>query len=175
MKFRGFNFIARYSIMKKTNSGSFFKKISEHTNNVVQNLNTSKIFAGLMIIIINIGSKFVHIKISKSMEAYLKYTFSKQILVFAIAWVGTRDVYVALFIVVLFTILFEFILNEESRFCCLPETFTSYHLDLLENNSNDNDDKVSDEDIAKAKAILEKAAKQDNTSVNKNTIPNYIS
>jgi hypothetical protein len=161
--------------MKKTNSGSFFKKISEHTNNVVQNLNTSKIFAGLMIIIINIGSKFVHIKISKSMEAYLKYTFSKQILVFAIAWVGTRDVYVALFIVVLFTILFEFILNEESRFCCLPETFTSYHLDLLENNSNDNDDKVSDEDIAKAKAILEKAAKQDNTSVNKNTIPNYIS
>ena len=96
--------------MKKTNSSSIFKNISVYINNVIQNLNSSKIFAGLMIIIINIGSKFVHIKISKSMEAYLKYTFSKQILVFAIAWMGTRDVYVALFMVVLFTILFEFIL-----------------------------------------------------------------
>jgi len=109
------------------------------------------------------------------MEAYLKYTFSKKILVFAIAWMGTRDVYVALFMVVLFTILFEFILNEESSFCCLPETFTSYHLDLLENNDNGDDAKVSDEDIAKAKAILEKAAKQDQAVSNKNTISSYIS
>lgn len=161
--------------MKKTNSSSIFKNISVYINNVIQNLNSSKIFAGLMIIIINIGSKFVHIKISKSMEAYLKYTFSKQILVFAIAWMGTRDVYVALFMVVLFTILFEFILNEESRFCCLPETFTSYHLDLLENNDTGEDTKVSDEEITKAKAILEKAAKQDQATSNKNTISSYIS
>jgi hypothetical protein len=161
--------------MKKTNSSSIFKNIYIYINNVIQNLNSSKIFAGLMIIIINIGSKFVHIKISKSMEAYLKYTFSKQILVFAIAWMGTRDVYVALLMVVLFTILFEFILNEESSFCCLPETFTSYHLDLLENNDTGEETKVSDEEITKAKAILEKAAKQDQATSNKNTISSYIS
>ena len=121
-----------------------------------------------MIIIINIGSKFVHIKISKSMEAYLKYTFSKQILVFAMAWMGTRDVYVALFITLLFTLLFEFILNENSRFCCLPETFTSYHLDLLENK--DDDQKISEEEIVKAKLVLEKASKQDSNNENKSFI-----
>jgi hypothetical protein len=159
--------------MKKQNNNSIFKNIGSNINNVVQNLNTSKIFAGLMIITINIGSKFVHIKISKSMEAYLKYTFSKQILVFAIAWMGTRDVYVALFIVLLFTILFEFLLNEESKYCCLPETFTSYHLDLLETNNTE--EKISDEDIIKAKTILEKAAKQEQNNQNKSIISSYIS
>lgn len=159
--------------MKKKSSKSTITNISSYIHNVVQNLNTSKIFAGLMIITINIGSKFVHINISKSMEAYLKYTFSKQILVFAIAWMGTRDIYVALLITLLFTILFEFVLNEESRFCCLPETFTNYHLDLLETNPTD--EKVSEEDVIKAKALLEKAAKQEQQAANKYVVPSYIS
>ena len=64
--------------------------IFSYLNNQVNVLNNSKIFAGLMIIILNITSRFVNIKLSKSMESYLKHTFSKQILVFAIAWMGTR-------------------------------------------------------------------------------------
>ena len=76
--------------MKSMNQ--FFKNI--HDN--VQDLNKSKVSAGLMIITLNIASRFVTIKLSKSMESYLKYTFSKQILIFAIAWMGTRDIYIAL-------------------------------------------------------------------------------
>ena len=62
-----------------------------HTN--VTMLNGSKIFAGFMIIMLNISSRFVTIKLSKSVESYLKYTFSRQILIFTIAWMGTRDIY----------------------------------------------------------------------------------
>jgi hypothetical protein len=40
------------------------------------------------------------------------------------------------------------VFNEDSPFCCLSESFTNYHLEL---------DKVSDEDIKKAKEVLEKA------------------
>jgi hypothetical protein len=135
-----------------------FKPFLNQINEIVFNLNTSKYFAGLMIILLNIGSKFVTIKLSKTMEAYLKYTFSKQILVFAIAWMGTRDIYVAILITFIFTILIEFLLNEESRFCCLPENFTNYHCDLLNNEiNNHNTQKVSKEDIEKAYAILGKA------------------
>ena len=106
---------------------SIFNYITTHIDAVIQNLNTSKIFAGIMIIILNIGSKFVNIKLSKSIEGYLKYTFSKQILVFAIAWMGTRDVYIAIIITILFTIFNEYLFNEESKMCCLTETFTNYH------------------------------------------------
>ena len=77
-----------------------------------------------MIITLNIASRFVTIKLSKSMESYLKYTFSKQILVFAIAWMGTRDIYTAFIIMAIFTLCMDYLFNEDSWFCILPETFT---------------------------------------------------
>ena len=79
-----------------------FSQIWKNMDSQIQNLNNSKVFAGLMIITLNIASKFVNIKLGKTMERYLKYTFSKQILVFAIAWMGTRDIYIALTIVFFF-------------------------------------------------------------------------
>ena len=85
------------------------KQFLKNIDKSVRDLNQSKIFAGLMIITLNISSRFVNLKLSKTMEAYLKYTFSKQILVFAIAWMGTRDIYVATFIVLLYTLCFEYL------------------------------------------------------------------
>jgi ethanolamine utilization protein EutP (predicted NTPase) len=113
----------------------------------------------MMMFVMNISSRFVTIKLSKSMESYLKYTFSKQILVFAIAWMGTRDIYVALLITLVFIVCIDYVFNEESIFCCLPESFTNHHIGLMENN-----ELVSDEDIKKAKEILEKASKQEHTA-----------
>jgi len=143
----------------KKNVNTIMTNIFNYTNNVVMNINNSKLFAGLMIITLNIASKFVTIKLSKSMESYLKYTFSKQILVFAIAWMGTRDIYVALLITLVFIVCIDYVFNEESMFCCLPESFTNHHIGLMENN-----ELVSDEDIKKAKEILEKASKQEHTA-----------
>ena len=128
-----------------------FTKAFEYAHKHVQHVNNSKIFAGLMIIILNVASKFVNFKFSKSVEMYLKHTFSKQVLVFAIAWMGTRDIYIALLITVIFIIFMDYIFNEDSMFCCLPESFTNYHLEL---------DKVSDDDVKKAKEVLAKAAEQ---------------
>jgi len=135
------------------------KYIVNHIDNVVQNLNTSKIFAGMMIILLNIGAKFINIKLSKSVEGYLKYTFSKQILVFAITWMGTRDIYISLIFTVLFTAIFEFLFNENSKYCCLPESFTNYHTEMLKNEGMENRT-ITQEDIDKANAILEKAKAQ---------------
>lgn len=139
--------------MVKTNkiSGSF-SDLFNYLNDTVMSLNNSKFFAGLMIITLNIASKFVTIKLSKSMEAYLKFTFSRNILIFAIAWMGTRDIYIAGAMTILFIFLMDHILNETSIFCCLPETFTDYHVELY--------DTVSEDDIKKAKEVLEKAELQ---------------
>jgi hypothetical protein len=139
------------------------KNIFGFLHNQIQALNNSKIFAGLMIITLNIVSKFVNIKLSKTMESYLKYTFSKQILVFAIAWMGTRDIYIALFITIVFVICMEYLFHEDSQFYILPESFRDHHLTLLENDKNG--ENITDEDIKKAKEILEKANIQ-NTNKN---------
>ena len=130
----------------------FQNRLFKIVNNHVQTINNSKIFAGLMIIILNIASRFVNLKLSKNVELYLKHTFSKQILVFAIAWMGTRDIYVALLVTIGFIIVIDYLCNEDSSFCCLPEAFTQYHIDL--------DNRVTAEDVNKANEILKRAKDQ---------------
>ena len=172
-----------------------FNHFFQYTHNYVHTLNNSKLFAGLMIIILNIASKFVTIKLSKTMEAYLKYTFSRQILIFAIAWMGTRDIYIAIAITLVFVFFMDFLFNEESRYCVLPEAFTDYHVSLLdtnsvnnlntpqgqgqqptpspttESNSNTNTNKmVTQEEIAKAKEVLERAKQQNMTNSTNNSM-----
>ena len=51
-------------------------------------LNSSKFFAGLVMITLNIGSKYITLELSESQEDYIKYTLGRQILVFAILWMG---------------------------------------------------------------------------------------
>jgi len=123
-------------------------------DNHVQALNGSKIFAGLMIITLNIVSRFANIKLSKTLEAYFKYSFSRQILIFAIAWMGTRDIYIALFITICFVIITEVFFHEESQFFMFTEEFRDYHIDLLDN------EKVTDDDVKRAQDVLDKAKKQ---------------
>jgi hypothetical protein len=145
---------------KSENKNNSFVKFFNHLHDNIQSINNSKIFAGLMIITLNIVSKFVNIKLSKTLEAYLKYTFSKQILVFAIAWMGTRDIYIALFITLVFVVFTEYLLHEDSMFFVLPEEFKDYHISLLENENNPNDiseDEITEEAIKKCQNILKKA------------------
>ena len=131
--------------------------IFNYLHNHVMSINNSKIFAGLMIIILNIASRFVTIKLSKTMESYLKYTFSRDILVFAIAWMGTRDIYISIMIMLLFMFFIDYLLNEQSPFCCLPSNFTDYHISLISD-----DETITPEQIKSAEEVLEKAKKQKN-------------
>ena len=138
---------------------SNMKNMLDYFHSNIQRINDSKIFAGLMIITLNIVSKYVNIGLSKSMESYLKYTFSRQLLVFSIAWMGTRDIYIAFFITFIFTLCAEYLFNEDSIFCILSEDFSDFHKTLIDNETN-NSDKVTDDEIQKAKDVLEKAKKQ---------------
>ena len=122
------------------------KSINEflkNTNESIKNLNNSKIFAGLMIITLNIASRFVPMKLSKTMESYLKYTFSRQILIFAIAWMGTRDIYIALAITIVFSLIMDVACNEDSNYCVLPNNFKNYHIQLAEEKEEEDSNIVN--------------------------------
>jgi len=141
---------------KKTNVMQTVEKLSAYVNDHVKALNQSKIFAGVMIVIINIASKFVTFKVSKTVESYLKFTFSRHMLVFAATWLGTRDIYIALFMTVLFMLIVDVLFNEKSMFCCLPESFINAQVSKLEGMENQ---VPTAEEIVKARVVLEKANK----------------
>ena len=127
-----------------------------YINTHVMYLNNSKFFAGVIMIILNVGSKFMSIQFSKSTEEYMKFSLSKQLLVFAMAWMGTRDIYVALGLTAVFTILSDHLFNEESSLCVVPHDYRVLHK-LIDSDSNGD---VSETEIASAIAILEKAKRE---------------
>ena len=107
-----------------------------------------------MIITLNIVSKFVNIKLGKTVESYLKYSFSRNILVFTIAWMGTRDIYTSIFMTLVFILCVDYLFHEESSMCILSEGFRDEYISKLESD----EDKITDEDIKRAHAIIDKAA-----------------
>ena len=137
--------------MVKSNSDSFFKDM----HNRILDLNTSKMFAGLMIIVLNIASKFVTFKLGKTTEMYLKYTFSRQFLIFAMACMGTRDIYIATGLTLIFIVLFDFLFNENSSLCVLPNELKEYYQNI--------DEDISHDDYIKAQATVEKYTEQKDT------------
>ena len=140
-----------------TNSAfSSLSNASTFVHDHVSYLNNSKFFAGVMMILLNVGSKFITIQFSKSTEEYIKNTVTKQVLVFAMAWMGTRDIYAALGLTAVFTVLSEHIFNEESRFCVVPHEYRVLHK-LIDTN---NDGETSPAEISAAEAILEKAKRE---------------
>ena len=119
-------------------------------------INNSKIFAGIIMIMLNIGSKYITIKLSKSQEEYFKNSIARQLLIFSIVWMGTRDVILSLFLTATFIVLTDHLFNEESNFCVIPASLKN-HAHILDTN---NDGYVSKEEVENAMKIVEKANKQ---------------
>ena len=78
----------------------------------------------MVMIMLNIGSKYITIKLSKTQEAYLRNSIGHQILVFAICWMGTRDIITSLILTTVFIVLTQHLFHEESSFCILPKNWT---------------------------------------------------
>ena len=114
-------------VKKKTSKSSKTKStgniiIDSFLENIYS-LNNSKFFAGFVMLTMNIGSKYVTIELSNTQEAYLKYTLGRQLLIFAVLWMGTRDIVIALILTSVFIVLADYLFNENSKYCLLPEKY----------------------------------------------------
>lgn len=135
--------------------GNIFFDTFNFFNGHIMYLNNSKFFAGIIMILLNICSKFITLQFSKSTEEYLKLSVTKQLMVFSMAWMGTRDIYTSLILTAVFTILSEHMFNEESKMCIVPHKYRVLNK-LVDSNK---DGIVSDKEINEAIEILEKARK----------------
>ena len=123
----------------------------------VYSLNDSKFFSGLVMLPMNIGSKYITIELSKTQSQYLNGTIARQLLIFSISWMGTRDIFKAVALTAFFNILTDHLFNEESDYCIVPRRYRSFKK-LVD---SDGDGTVSDEEMQNAKKILEKGRQQD--------------
>ena len=135
--------------MTKSKKKEAFKFIS-----LLKTLNDNKFFAGIIMLIMNIGSKYISIELSKTQENYIKYSLGRQILIFAILWMGTRDIVTALILTIAFILFADYLFNEHSQYCIIPEKYKELNI-LLDTEEN----RVTQKEVNDAIKILKTARK----------------
>ena len=123
----------------------------------LHSLNTHPLFIGLMVIMLNIGSKYITIKLSKSQEQYIKNSLGRQFLIFAIMWSGTRDIVYAILLTGAFVAMSDYLFNEDSAYCVIPGYLRNY---AEKCGDKDDDDFVSPAEAEDAMQTLKKLKKQ---------------
>jgi|TARA_B110000908_G_C10086045_1_gene371783 uncharacterized membrane protein (DUF485 family) len=118
---------------------------------LIKTLNSSKFFIGIMMIVLNIGSKYIEIDLGKNHKQLLNNKIMRRILIFTIVFIATKDILISLIVTAVFVILVLNLFNQDSPLCILPKSYT----DLDTNNDN----KISDEEIIQAYERLKKDGK----------------
>ena len=129
-------------------------------NKLLQILNDSKFTAGISMLMLNIGSKYISIGLTDSQEAYLTSNLARQILIFSVAFIGTKDVVTSLILMVLFILYADYIFNENSNLCLLPKSLKKIKKQI----DIDKDGIISEKELNDAIYVLTKAKnkKKDN-------------
>ena len=116
-------------------------------------INNSKLFTGLIMICLNIGSKFITVKLSPSQEEFMKNYVAREILIFAVCWMGTRDILTSLLLTFIFFIITEYLFHEDSLLCIAP----GYLKKIKSSLDTNGDGIISQYEIENAIKMLTKA------------------
>ena len=76
----------------------------------ISRLNDSKFFAGIIMLMLNLGSRYITLNLSKTQEEFLKLSLARELLIFSIAWMGTHDIILS-------------VLMTSYCFCCFSRLF----------------------------------------------------
>lgn len=83
-------------------------------------LGNSKLFIGLCVILINVGSRHVMGEVTRTQNYILTLPIFKYITLFCMCFLTTRDVRTSIVLTVSFYLAVKSLLNEESRFNIIP-------------------------------------------------------
>lgn len=87
----------------------------------LNNYNGNKYLAGIALLMLNLGSKYLIVDISKSTENLLKLTIIRRFTIFSIFFIGTRNIITSLILTGVFIVFSNGLFNENSNFYILPE------------------------------------------------------
>lgn len=117
-----------------------------------KNINNSGWVAGISMIMLNIGSRYITYELSPTQQRLLENSIASQLVIFSMSWLGTRDIVKSILLTASFTILTQYLFNEKSDYFILPW----YKDKLLNEIDTNHDGKISREEIDNAIKILKK-------------------
>jgi len=112
------------------------------------NLTNNKIFIGSIMLLTNIGSRFLMMELPANLEKiFTDYVILRYLILFAIFFTATRDVKISILLTLIYFILIKYLINEKSSVCIIKDK---------NNEVNKNNKKIiKKEDFEQAKRIIE--------------------
>jgi hypothetical protein len=94
---------------------------------LMSSINTNPYFIGLMMLLLNLGGRFLALEISKEQEKFLSQPLVRRFFLFAILFVATRNIVIAVGLAVIVILILGYLFNENSSMClwkpCVKENF----------------------------------------------------
>lgn len=128
----------------------------------LMSLNNSKVLAGVSIILMNVGSRFVISDLGIIHNKILASEGCKKIVIFAMFFVATRDVLIAFMLTIAYIIIVDGILHEKRKFCIIPKKYIDETIAS-----------VTEQEYFKAKEIVTRYEKENKKVIDENNINVY--
>tara|TARA_B100000131_G_C17891959_1_gene522687 strand:+ start:224 stop:583 length:360 start_codon:yes stop_codon:yes gene_type:complete len=84
-------------------------------------LNTSKFFAGLTMLAVNLGSKYLAHELSDNQQDLFNNKIIRRFVLFTVLFMATKDIFVSLIMTAIFIVLVSGLFNEESKYCIVKK------------------------------------------------------
>jgi hypothetical protein len=81
--------------------------------------NTNPYFIGLMMIILNLGGRFLAMEITKGQEQFLSHPAVRRVLIFVVLFIATRNIVIAFWLWLIIVLSLGYLFNENSALCVL--------------------------------------------------------
>jgi len=120
----------------------------DYINEGIAYLNNNKYFVGLMMVLLNLGSKYIFLELGKTHDNFFNNKMVRRALIFTVFFVATRDIIASVLLSAFFIIFFLELTHEKSSICILPKGYIQ-----LDTNG---DGVVSAEEIKNAYMTLKK-------------------
>jgi hypothetical protein len=124
----------------------------------IASLNNSKFLLGVTMLLLNVGSRYVELGFSKTQEQALRNGLGREIFIFAVVFMGTRDIIISIMMTASFIVLSDYLFNDRSSFCIMPSSMKKIS-NVIDFN---NDGVITPDEEEKALQLLRKAEKQKN-------------
>jgi hypothetical protein len=83
----------------------------------LQVFNTNTYFIGIMMLVLNLGGRFISLEVTKKQEQFLQHPWIRRILIFTVLFVATRNIWVAFWTTVAVVLFLGYLFNENSSLC----------------------------------------------------------
>ena len=95
----------------------------------IHDINMNPYLLGIAYILLNLGGRFMVLSVTPAQEAFLQNTVFRPLLLFAIMFIGTRNLVVAFWLTLLILLLLHYLLNENSSWYLLKDWTQLTHSD----------------------------------------------